>query len=395
MDRDLAGIEPCDLRRRFLNTAAERRPALVLGRSPDGAFARFDVGRCVHRLHASMSQIGRVIFGGDHATPGQRAGADTLGDDAAPARELRGVLPHHLAGEFGRGALVPLDRQCIAAFACGPVSLGDDGDSAGHPDDMTDPRHCLRRFLVPLDGTSTEDRTAGDHGHQSILRTGVDTEYGTPVDLPRQIEARHRLSDDRPLLRWLRDNARRHGQRRGGLGQLTIRKPTTAGRVKNHAVLGPTFRGVDPPGVRRGLNQHRSRGGSGLAQRLPGGAHAGAASGDLRRENRVEIHLVGRRLFDEDAVPRDIQLLGKQLRKRRRDALTHLRSIDQEEHRSVGTNPDPCVRLERRGDFPALPRGTAGEVDGDREPGTRRSAGPKEIPAGNMGGHVVTSPAAR
>ena len=77
------------------------------------------------------------------------------------------------------------------------------------------------------------------------------------------------------------------------------------------------------------LQQHGARLRTGLAQLVPAIAHTGAAAGDLRAQQRIDVHRIDRGGHNLDRVERDLKFFGQQLRQRGVNALTHFRPVDQ------------------------------------------------------------------
>src|SRR5262249_53156048 len=96
------------------------------------------------------------------------------------------------------------------------------------------------------------------------------------------------------------------------------------------------------PVLRRGGNQHRARGGAGLAQLSPARMSRARTAGIL---NAVQFHVDGG-LFDSDLRPVRIHLVGEYHRERGFDALPDLRTLAERDAGFVRRNADKDI--ERR-----------------------------------------------
>src|SRR5512144_3212628 len=161
-------------------------------------------------------------------------------------------------------------------------------------------------------------------------------------DLVRNVEPRLPGADQLPVLRILQLDLCR-GRDLGGLcGDTAERRGTSARTVGDHAVRRRTFSSRHVPAGGGGRNEHLARGGAGTPQvvlrRGDGAAGAGRhvapgpiATAVLVRRGELGLYL----------APVAFQFFGDQHRQGSKDALTHLRLGDTNDHAVIGLDHDP------------------------------------------------------
>ncbi len=199
-----------------------------------------------------------------------------------------------------------------------------------------------------------------------------------PFVLICRIDARHALADIDPVLRVLQLGIRRHRLRCGGGSELAEGRGAIRGRVPDDAALDRNLARRHRPGRRGGGDEHRLRGGAGLAQLQPGIGDGGRAAGALHRaEQEVVVELgVGRREIDAHLRPVRVELVGDDGGKARRVALSHVEMLDHHRDGVVRGDPDEGVGLSRPGiDAAAFRRQRLHAREGDRNAENERAGG--------------------
>ena len=163
---------------------------------------------------------------------------------------------------------------------------------------------------------------------KSMLNTGL------PVTMFSRVHALHRLADDRVVLRVLQRHHRQHRHRQlgGGFGHLAVAHRLVAGAVHHAARRRGALGRGHAHLLRGGGDDHLADGGADLAARIPVRGRRGAAA----RHLRAVLGLVHVGLFDGDAAPLHVQLVGDDHRQHVLDALTDLRVLRRDGHRAVG-----------------------------------------------------------
>ncbi len=381
MDADLLLRQPGDFGRHAL------RVALVLGRGPHVATVGAYVRRTIHRLHRGVMEERHLIDGLDalgRAGEGQSDVAPRLGHDARPLGE-RDELCADASGIERRGlALVPYDFQGATPLDRLPVRVGHDGHAGRasrrplaalpHPGRRCELHHRPHtghgtRFLCvdPLQ-PAAQHRGSLDRGDEHARHLHIDAEDGAAIHLDGCVEPRHSRADDPEGLGLLERDVGRHRERRRPGGECSVRETPAGRHVDDCAPLGTACGGLDVPGLRGGSDEHLARGRARLAQRVPGAADRVRATGaHLPRPRRGVL----RHGPESHAGPVRVELVGQNDREARLGALTHLRFVDRESHRTVGADADPGVGSELR-----CAGGGAGERLARREVERDDEAGP-------------------
>ncbi len=258
-----------------------------------------------------------------------------------------------------------------------PVTVGDDGHRLVELHHAGDPRHRLGRGGVDRDERAALYRCDIDGGVEHARQREVDAVDGAPVDLGRNVEPRRGRATQRIGLRILQVGTRRHRLRRRRPRQLTEGR-TLAGAGMRHPRLGRrAVRYGNPEPFRRGLDQHLLGGGAGQAHavvpRAPDGRRTarglraepprqpvgaivdGPSHGGRHRiaherteDERVGIHVEGRRLLDPDLTPVGLHLLDRHHRQPRQRPLSHFAMRNEDRHEVVRRDRDPGRQLALR-----------------------------------------------
>ena len=335
----------------------------ILDAGPDLGAITVDAHRGHHRLHRRVGEERHPIVRGHHlcGLVRHRGGlADRLveGGEDRGARDV--AVPGIVVGRGQRG-------QCHPGA---PVAVGDDGHRLVELHHAGDPRHRLGRGGVDRDEHAALYRCDIDGGVEHARQREVDAVDGAPVDFGRNVEPRRGRATQRVGLRVLQVGTRGHRLRRRCPRQLTEGR-TLAGAGMRHPRLGRrAVRCGDTEPVRRGLEQHLLGGGAGQAHavmprapdsrrtarglraeppRQPVGAivdgpsHGGryGIAHERTEDERVGIHVEGRRLFDPDLGPVGLHLLGRHHRQPRQRPLSHFAMRDEDRHEVVRRDRDP------------------------------------------------------
>ena len=120
--------------------------------------------------------------------------------------------------------------------------------------------------------------------------------------------------------------------------------------MQHLAALRAAGRRIDIPALGRSRHQHRSRGRTGLAQRLPRPADRVRVAGGLHPQQRVGVELlVGRRVLQPHLLEIDLQFFRDQHRDGRVGALAHFDIGHGQRNLPVGRDADEGVGGERIG----------------------------------------------
>jgi hypothetical protein len=185
-----------------------------------------------------------------------------------------------------RSALVPLDLERVAALFRRPEAGRQYRDAVGYFDDEADARNGLDTGGVEALDLGAEPgrmrNNRGEHpGQLDVLRK----QRGT-VRLRLGVGSRHVLSDVDEVLGILELRTLRHGLLRCGVGKLAERR-LLAARMGHDAVFHLYCVGRHLPSFRRGGDQHRARGRTGLPVLLERIRHRGRAAGTLGVEAEI------------------------------------------------------------------------------------------------------------
>ena len=287
---DLVGREAGDLRRVCLRARGH------LGADPDLAAVRRAHGRCSSSApwwHAP----GTVLRRWPRPSSRHRHGAVDIAVLAATAP--------------GSGDAVSscFTTSAVVSAACGPsFHLM---SSAARP-------CCAAHMWSATTATALSSRTTWRtplHGHRLAARRrwracrrtpgtprrsrahagqhGVDAEHRGAVHLGRCVEPLRRRADQLPVLRVLERHLLRHRQRSPPC--RPVRRTRAGGGSRRDRPRRRSARQVaasTPHALRGGGDEHRARGGAGLAERHPHGAHRRGPAGRLEAQRRVGVERV-------------------------------------------------------------------------------------------------------
>ncbi len=341
---------------------------LELRSGPDLAATLAQVDDAVQRLHRRVREVGELVLGFETSRRAPGGGLDVAllaRDEAGRRGELFVLAPQVLGGELRVRSEVPFDLEELAPALRRPESCRDHGDAGADLDDFLHARDGARRVRLHALHARAEHGRVGHERGQHVRQAHVDGELRLARDLVGCVETRSRLADQAEILGILESDFLGHldGGRRAR--ELSVGEALVTGGVHDGAVRGDALVRSDPPSVRRCRDQHRARGGAGLAQRLGHPRDARASAGHLDPETRVRVHRIDRREFETDLVPVRVELLGEQHREGRAHALSHLRLVDDHRDLAVGRDAHEGVRdefLARR----ALE--SAGDAEADEQP---------------------------
>src|SRR6185437_16518008 len=111
--------------------------------------------------------------------------------------------------------------------------------------------------------------------------------FAAPIWSATTATASRRRADEREILWLLERHVFRDGQARGIRREVAVGGFSSRRRVKHLTRLRAARYGVDIPSRRRGGDQHGSRRGAGLAQRLPRAAHRVRVAGRLHADQGI------------------------------------------------------------------------------------------------------------
>jgi hypothetical protein len=197
-----------------------------------------------------------------------------------------------------------------------PLALGDDGEEAALAHDAGALDVLDGALVHSLEGGADGGRANHprvEHtGHAEVLHVGVGAR-----DLAGHVRPRHRLADDRVILRVLERRGRVQFQLEGLVAdQLGIREAALRlGTQEDDAVLHREVDGGHPGLLHRHLDQRLARGGRRLAE-----LHAGHLDGEAAPGGALIGGERGVALDQLDLVDADVQLLGHHLGDRDADA---------------------------------------------------------------------------
>ena len=168
-----------------------------------------------------------------------------------------------------------------------------------------------------------------------------------PIDLGGRVEPLGRRADELEILGVLERHLLRHRQPRGLRRELAIAELAPAGRMDDHALLGPAVARRHAPLIRRGGDQHVAGGGAGAAQRLPEAANGGRAPRHLGADQGIGIELVVRRcMLELDRGELHLELLGDEHGDGGIGALPHLHLRHDHCHLAAGVDANEGIRSE-------------------------------------------------
>ena len=181
-------------------------------------------------------------------------------------------------------------------------------------------------------------------------RPDIDAVNGCAIDLCWRIQPLGRCADEPEFLRLLQRKFLRDGHASGIRRKLAVSHALSCGGVKHLPPFGAARRRIDVPPLCRGRNQHRSRGCTGFAQRLPRASNGIRIARCLHAQKRIGIELlIRRRVLEPHLLKLDFQLFGDQHRDGRIGPLAHFHISHGQDDLPVGADADERVRSECNG----------------------------------------------
>ena len=298
-----------------------QHPRRSLSRSPDHAARRRPAHGAVQHFHTCMREIRKGVSRTERLRRHvHRRGdiPDRLGIHDRPVRHdgCRLRVKHRRVDVRGRGRDIPGDPSCAMPGIPGRIRYRRDSvTKRHHGNDVTS------RTLGRVGQCTSERRAVTHHRIHHIRHTNVDPINRLPIRLARNIEPRHRLSDEaqlgigneRRICRWRQQGCRWRNRR---VGENAARRPMNDSPVRRR-----TFGNGNTPVRCRCLDQHRPNCSARLPQRQVVIVDRATAARDVRdasRDSRLHLNL----------GPGHHELFGQQLRQPGHGALSKLAAAE-------------------------------------------------------------------
>ena len=357
-----------------------------LGRRPDRRLVALHVGHGARRAHRAVHLI-RMQIGRLEQLATRRGGCELLLNVRRlhHVRVARRLLPQVvvelvLAGKAD--ARRPRRAQLVRRLHRLPRLLADDAHEILLDDHLDEAGHAAHRALVDIDQRGADLRRAYDSAVQHARHAHVLHELELAGDHRRHVEARHGRAEHCPLARRLplRRGVQLHVEFQAGDELAVAHAHRAIGCHADDAVGNRELVRWNAEALRREPQQRLTRGRSRQRQ---------IALVEIRRRRLAPRRrpLIGRdrrvALDQPDAIERNRELLGNQLRLRREDPLAELALAGVGRDDAVGGDGDPRIELggiDVRGagaEFALREEIRGGERDDDRARGFQKIA-PRE-----------------
>ena len=364
----------------------ELRAGLRLGWHPQFTTVLLHQRRAIHRFHAGVRGIGRLVdglngFGGSFQCLGHIT-FSTRGHAFLFERALQ-LLANPGATQLRVCALLPCHHQRFASALRGPETIRHHRHAGMNGNHLQHTRHGARRGGVELPELPAEHRATRHQGHQQAGHLYINAKHSAAVDLERRVAPRHRLADEFELARLFQKDFARLWQARGLCGQFAVTRTSLARRVSHDTVLGTAFILFHFPILGSSTNQQCAPGRTGLTQRRPEGAHRGAATGELLADKRVGVRLICWGHFHLDARPVTVEFLGEQHGDGGMHALPHFRAADPQRDGVVRVDTYPGIRCKffcGHGGIHFTHPACQGQMETDEQTAACRRTGPEKTP---------------
>ena len=186
-----------------------------------------------------------------------------------------------------------------------------------------------------------------DHRHQHAGQPRVDCITLLPTGLRLARQQRGRLADQLEVLRVLQRHVLGNRLLHRGIGEFAI-AGTPAARADDEAFVRVKRGHVRLPPLGRRGQEHRAGAGAQLTVLRVRVLDAVGAASEVHAHRRIDVARVGAAERALHLAPIGVELLRRNDRQARLDALTHVHAVDRDGHGPVLTDGNEAVGLLRR-----------------------------------------------